>query len=97
MHTVIIEKDLKEIVTIFIQSRREDIKNIEMLLDEGDFDAIKKIGRSMKGVCGGHGLDFVSEIGRRIEQKSDQNDRVSVQILTKMLEEYLNHIQIKYK
>ncbi|KDR95607.1 Hpt domain-containing protein [Peptoclostridium litorale DSM 5388] len=97
MHKVIIEKDLEDIVPIFIQSRREDIKNIEALLENGDFGAIKKIGHSMKGVGGGYGFDFISEIGFRLEQKSDQNDRSSVQILTKMLEEYLDHIQIEYE
>lgn len=97
MSKVIIEKGFKEIVSIFIKSMREDVKNIGMFLENEDFEAIKKIGRRLKGAGEVNGFDFVSEIGLRLEQKSAQNDRSSVQILTKMLGEYLDHIQIDYE
>ncbi|WP_419176559.1 Hpt domain-containing protein [Desulfosediminicola sp.] len=95
--TVYVDIDLKEIIPLFLESRQEDIVKMRRAITECDFDKVARIGHTLKGVGGGYGFDFITDIGREIESAAkDENSQV-ISKLVKTMEESLANIEIIYE
>lgn len=95
--TVYVDIDLKEIVPLFLESRQEDIANMRRAIAEGDFDKLVKIGHTLKGVGGGYGFDFITDLGREIEGAArDENSQI-ISKLVDTMEESLANVEIVYE
>lgn len=94
---VYIDPDLEFLIPKFLENREEDIKNLERLLKEAEFDQIRIIGHSMKGSGGGYGFDYLTEIGSRIEKNAELKNTDQLNSLITELKNYLDNIEIIYQ
>ena len=94
--TVYIDIDLKELVPLFIESRQDDIASLRQALRENNYEALRQLGHTLKGVGGGYGFDFVTEIGASIEQAAKTEDDRHIAELTDQMEESLANLEIVY-
>jgi HPt (histidine-containing phosphotransfer) domain-containing protein len=94
---VYIDPDLEFLIPQFLKNREEDIKNLEKLLNESEFDQIRIIGHSMKGSGGGYGFDYLTEIGAQIEKEAELNNKDEINNLISELKSYLNNLEIVYQ
>jgi HPt (histidine-containing phosphotransfer) domain-containing protein len=94
--TVYIDIDLKELIPLFLDSRQEDIVALRQALVEADYATLKAIGHTLKGVGGGYGFDFITDIGIRIELAAREEDDTSIEKLIHSMEDTLNNIEIVY-
>lgn len=91
-----IDRDLEDIVPIFMENRREDIKTMREFLQEEDYLKLSRLGHAIKGTGGGYGFDHITEIGLKIEQSSNAKERKGVESAIDELEKYINEVEIEY-
>ena len=91
---VSVDSDLVELIPDFLQSIRDEIPRLSMLLDESNYADIQRIGHSLKGVGGGYGFQRITDLGAQIEQaaRSSQHDGIELGIAD--LRDYLARVQI---
>ena len=95
--TVRIDPDFKEIVPGFLEHRRGDIKKILDALERNDFEGIRVIGHTLKGVGGGYGFDAVSDSGRLIEAAAIDHNPEDIRRCIEELSSYIDNVVIVYE
>lgn len=91
-----VDADLEPIIPRFFELRSEDISAINESIEKKDFETIMRIGHSMKGAGGGYGFDYVSEIGRAIEEAAKKAHAGDVKVWTIKLVNYLKNVEVVY-
>ena len=94
--TVEVDEDLEDLIPGFLENRNADISKLRQAAETADFESLRSIGHSLKGVGGGYGFETMSELGAQIETaaKSQQLDVIKDGI--DQLDKYLQHVEIKY-
>lgn len=94
---VYIDKDLEDIVPMFLDSISENVAELSVAVAEDKFEFITRIGHNMKGSGGGYGFDKISIIGSQIEQAGKNRDKAPIPSLLSELSDYLNRVEIIYR
>ena len=94
---VYVDQDLQDLIPMFLENRYEEINKIKSAITEKDFETIKKLGHTIKGVGGGYGFDYVTELGYKIEEAAKINDEESLLELVTELENHLKNVEIVYE
>ncbi len=92
-----VDADLEPIIPRFFELRHEDIEAINRNIEKDDYETIMRIGHSLKGVGGGYGFDYVSEIGVAIEKAAKENNTEDIKRWVNELSTYLEKVEIVYK
>ncbi len=95
--TVFVDIDLKELIPLFLNGRREDIAALRKALSEENYEELKNLGHSLKGVGGGYGFHFISDIGDKIEKSAKNTDAAHIQSLIDEIETSLDNLEIIYE
>lgn len=95
--TVYVDIELKELIPIFISGRKQDIQKLRFALADKNFRELKKLGHSLKGVGGGYGFDFITELGDEIERAANKKDENHIQSLINTMEGSLDNLEIIYE
>ena len=96
-YSVVVDRDLEDLIPDFLQNRQEDITAIVTAADSKDYEAIRVIGHTLKGIGGGYGFDRITELGAAIEQAGKQQDPTKAYELTQELKQYLEVVEICYE
>ena len=91
-----VDADLEAIIPRFFELRAKDIYLINEGIEKKDFETIMRMGHSMKGAGGGYGFDYISEIGRAIEEAAKKNDADGIKEWALKLEDYLKKVEVVY-
>ncbi len=91
---VTIDPDLIELIPGCINSRHEDIKNMNTLLKKRQYREIERCGHSMKGSGSGYGFDEISKIGAFIEKAGQSESIRRIEEGIEKLEQYLENLEI---
>ncbi len=92
-----IDRDLEDIVPVFLTNRKKDLLTIRIALAEQDFKTIQTLGHRMKGDGGGYGFDKISEIGGVMELAAERHDHPAVERHTAELEDFLARVTVVYR
>jgi histidine phosphotransfer protein HptB len=95
--TVEISRDLEDIVPIFLANRKKDLRILRDALNEQDFSTIQTIGHRMKGDGGGFGFENITDIGAILEVAASQQERKTIDVSIRQLEEFLDRVIIVYR
>ncbi len=96
-HTVIIAKDLADLIPVFFRNRQKEIETLRVALDAGDFKQLAQLGHRMKGVGNSYGFAKVSEIGKRVEDSARTADKAGIDACIGEYTEYLAKVQVVYE
>lgn len=91
-----VDPDLQEIIPDFFAIRRKDLEKIDLLLQQGDYAGIGRIGHNLKGAGGGYGFDAISEIGQRLEQAADRCAVGEIGLCASELADYIDRVDVCY-
>lgn len=94
---VSVDRDLEDIVPIFLENRRRDIHTLRASVGSQDFETIGMLGHRMKGDGGGYGFDVISEIGGALELAVGRRDYPAIERLTTRLEDFLDRVTVLYR
>ncbi|MGH7823358.1 MAG: Hpt domain-containing protein [Candidatus Binatia bacterium] len=91
-----VDPEIRDLIPDFLDNRRRDVAALADAVGARDFDAVYRLGHSLKGVGGGFGFDGISDIGRDIEgaalskRLDDLEDRIQA------LRSYLDNLKLIY-
>lgn len=94
--TVRIDRDLEDIVPVFLTNRKKDLLTIRSALAEQDYKTIQTLGHRMKGDGGGYGFDRITEIGGVMELAAERHDHPAIEQYTAELEDFLARLHVEY-
>lgn len=94
--TVEIEDSLEPLIPKFFNEMESDVQEIREMMDDDDFEGLKRQGHSLKGVGAGYGFDFISSLGKKIESAAEDEDKESITNLVKKLDDYIENVEIQY-
>lgn len=96
-NTVTIDKDLQEIVPMFIDNRQKDLKEIKVFLEETDLAGIQNIAHKLAGNAGSYGFTGLGQIGADMEEACKANDLEKVQSLYQNFIDYMENVEVVYE
>jgi len=96
-HTVIVAKDLADLIPVFFQNRQKEIETLRSALSAGDYEQLRQVGHRMKGVGNSYGFAKVSEIGRRVEDSARSGDKPGIDACISEYADYLSKVQVVYE
>ena len=94
---VIVQKDLEDLIPVFMRNRHKELDALRVALAAADFEQLRQLGHRMKGVGNSYGFTHVSTLGKRVEDGARSGDRASLQASVSEYEEYLSKVQITYE
>jgi CheY-like chemotaxis protein/HPt (histidine-containing phosphotransfer) domain-containing protein len=92
---VVMDPDLLELASFFMDSMREDLAQMRQALDAEDMQTIRRLGHSHKGAASTYGFPFLSVLGVRIKEAAERNDKKELELLFLELEQYLDTVEIQ--
>ena len=94
--TVEVDEDLEDLIPGFLENRKADISKLRQAAETADFENLRSIGHSLKGVGGGYGFETMSELGAQIETAAKSQQLDEIKDCIDQLDKYLQHVEIKY-
>lgn len=91
-----VDEELSDLVPGFLDNRRRDVVTMRAALKNGDFEAIRTLGHSMKGAGGGYGFDSITEIGKAIEGSAGKMDAEAIIRHIDELADFLDSVEVVY-
>jgi HPt (histidine-containing phosphotransfer) domain-containing protein len=96
-HTVIVQKDLEDLIPVYMSNRRKEIENLRLALESADFEQLRQLGHRMRGVGVSYGFELISEIGKQVEDGAIAGDRAGIASCIAEYSEYISNLQISYE
>lgn len=93
---IMVERDLEDLVPIFLAQRRADQATLATASPARDFEAIRKVGHGMVGACASYGFDDLGILGQRIVEAGRAADAVVLDGLKRELDDYMVRLIVKY-
>ncbi|MEB1806719.1 MAG: Hpt domain-containing protein [Bacillaceae bacterium] len=94
---ILIDKDLKDLIPGFMENRKKDIETMKFALSEEDFEQVRMIGHRMKGFGSGYGFEFITELGKQLEEGAKEGDKLKIEGAITALINYLDQIEICFE
>ena len=69
-----ISAEARELVGLYLASRRADLARLDAALSAGDFDTIRAVGHIFRGSSDTFGFPEAGRIGTQLEDAADQGD-----------------------
>jgi HPt (histidine-containing phosphotransfer) domain-containing protein len=94
---VTVVKDLEALIPRFLANRQKDVATVTAALQAADFDAIRLVGHSIKGVGGSYGFDAITVFGAEFESAALHSDKAMVRDTLMRYQDYLGRVKIQIK
>lgn len=92
-----IDQELADLIPIFMNNREHDVVAITTALQQGDYETVRVIGHTLKGIGGGYGFITITDLGAAIEQAAKAQDAKRTSELLEALKDYLENVEIVYE
>jgi HPt (histidine-containing phosphotransfer) domain-containing protein len=77
-HTVTVQKDLEDLIPVFMSNRRKEVETLRSALASADFEQLRQLGHRMRGVGNSYGFRQISELGKQVEDAAIAGDRTGI-------------------
>ena len=92
---VTVERDLEDLLPVFLEQRRNDLATIARALPARDFEVIRKAGHGMAGAGTSYGFEILSELGQRIVEAARAGDMPQLQRLHQAFADVMSRLVVK--
>ena len=92
-----IDPDLEELIPGFLENRKKDVEALKASVESEDFDNLRSVGHSLKGVGGGYGFTMITDLGADIEAAAKVRDMDTIKDLVDRLADYLERVEVVYQ
>ncbi len=96
-YQVTVEKDLEDLIPVFMSNRKKEVDALRVALAAADFEQLRQLGHRMRGVGHSYGFDQVSVLGKHIEERARSGDRAGLAANIEQYGDYLARVQIAYE
>lgn len=92
-----IDRDLEDLIPVFMENRRKDVENLKSAVIVSDYNTLRSIGHNLKGVGGGYGFAWITDLGADIEAAAKVNDIKTITELIDSYADYLGRVEVVYQ
>lgn len=96
-HTVVVDKELEDLIPVFMKNRHKEVETLKAALAAADFEQLRQLGHRMKGVGNSYGFERVSVIGRQVEDGARSGDRAAIASRIAEYADYLAKVQVVFE
>lgn len=90
------DKDLEDLIPSFLQNRRNELEEIEGALARGDFDFVRRLAHTWKGICRPYGFVHLETLSRSLEEAGEKESRAEATEITSEMRSYLENVRVVY-
>ncbi|MFT7519958.1 MAG: signal transduction histidine kinase/CheY-like chemotaxis protein, partial [Kiritimatiellia bacterium] len=94
--TARVELDLAPLVPAFLQDRRADVDQLNVLLRTHDMAGVAHIAHRLKGNGASYGFLRVTELGQAMETAARGDDVTALRSHIQALDDYLNQVRVQW-
>jgi HPt (histidine-containing phosphotransfer) domain-containing protein len=91
-----VDAELRPLMPRFLENQGKALVNLREACDAQQFDRVRELGHTMKGVCGGYGLHELTELGARLEEAAKIGNRGAIETLLSAVSDYLERLEIVF-
>jgi HPt (histidine-containing phosphotransfer) domain-containing protein len=95
-YQALVSKRLLDLIPGFLRNRRSELESLRQALAANDFQKVCELAHRMRGVGGSYGFDYVTTLGRRIEDCARKGDAASLADLVRDYADYLANVRVEY-
>ena len=95
--TVVVAKDLEDLVPTFMKNRGKELETLRTALAGGNFEQLRQLGHRMKGVGSSYGFEKVSVLGKHFEDNAKTGDKAALAANIADYADYLGRVKIVYE
>jgi HPt (histidine-containing phosphotransfer) domain-containing protein len=96
-YAVRVQKDIEDLIPVFMSNRRKEIEALRLALASADFEQLRQLGHRMRGVGNSYGFERISEIGKEIEDGASAGDRAGIASCITEYSHYISNVRISYE
>ena len=96
-HTVTVQKDLEDLIPVFMSNRRKEVETLRSALASADFEQLRQLGHRMRGVGNSYGFQQISELGKQVEDAAIAGDRTGIAASIAEYSDYIASVRISYE
>lgn len=79
-----------------MQNRRNELKEIEGAIERDDFEFIRRLAHTWKGICRPYGFVHLETLSRNLESAGVKESRDEVESITAEIRDYLDNVRVVY-
>jgi HPt (histidine-containing phosphotransfer) domain-containing protein len=91
-----VERDLEDLVPVFLRAREDDLRKLLTALEGTDFATMRLVGHSMKGAAGAYGFAELARLGNAIEVAALAGDAGVVRAQAERMRDHLARLEIRF-
>lgn len=94
-HAEIPDPNLIDFIEGFQENRKKEITVLKRLLDDKDFDGLRKLGHNWKGFGRPYGYIALETLGKALEAAAEKQDLLQCQSVFRQFIEYINEKDVR--
>lgn len=94
--TVQVDRDLEDLIPGFLENRRQDVVKLKAATAHGEWETVRIIGHTLKGIGGGYGFDRITELGQLLERAAKGENSQEALTVVSEFETYIDSVEIMF-
>lgn len=90
------DPDLEDLIPSFMQNRKNELVDLEQSASRSDFDFIRRMAHTWKGICRPYGFVHLETLSRNLEDAGEREHQADVQTILGEIKDYLANVRIVY-
>ena len=90
------DPDLEDLIPSFMQNRKNELVDLEQFISKNDFDGIRRMAHTWKGICRPYGFVHLETLSRSLEDAGERESRGDVETILGEMKDYLANVRIVY-
>lgn len=96
-YLVHVAPEMSELIPFLMDAMQKDLEMMRRALEQKDFPTLRRFGHSHKGFGSTYGFEYISVVGRKIQNAADSRNAGVLDGLLTSLGDYLERVDIVYE
>ncbi len=94
---VYVDAEIEDLVPGFFENRHKELGLLQEALAKDDYEAIRFLGHTMKGVGRGYGFEIITKTGAFLEDAANEKRANEIRMEIRKLSYYLENVEVHYE
>lgn len=90
------DPDLQDLIPSFMDNRRNELAEMERALENGDYETLRRLAHTWKGICRPYGFLQLEVLSRSLEEAAEKEDKAETKDLLSAIRDHLDKVKIIY-
>lgn len=96
VNVVKVEKDLEDLIPNFVSNRKKDVRSLGEWITSQNYEEIRRLGHTLKGVCASYGFPQLGEMGKELEVHAKTQDVAEISKVHKKMSDFVENHRIEF-